>query len=62
MDKLVSVIITTYNRLDLFKKALNSVAIQSYKNYEIIVIDGSDNQNTINFIKKNKDIKYSNSP
>ena len=58
MDKLVSVIITTYNRLDLFKKALNSVAIQSYKNYEIIVIDGSDNQNTINFIKKNKDIKY----
>ncbi len=58
MSKLVSVIITTYNRLDLFKKSLNSVLEQSYKNYEIIVIDGSDNQNTGDYIEKNKKIKY----
>ena len=53
MGKLVSVIITTYNRYELFKKALNSVLSQSYNNYEIIVIDASDNLDIKNCIDKN---------
>lgn len=36
---LVSVIITTHNRLDLLKKAIDSVRNQSYKNFELIVVD-----------------------
>jgi len=58
MSKLVSVIITTHNRLELFKKALNSVLTQSYKNYEIIVIDGSADLSVKTHIKSLKNIKY----
>ena len=36
---LVSAIITTHNRLDLLKKAIDSVRNQSYKNFELIVVD-----------------------
>jgi glycosyltransferase involved in cell wall biosynthesis len=39
MLPLVSVIITTYNRLEQFHRALNSVLTQTYTNIEIIVID-----------------------
>jgi glycosyltransferase involved in cell wall biosynthesis len=40
---LVSVYIPTYNRLELLKRAINSVLVQSYEAIEIIVVDdGSD--------------------
>jgi glycosyltransferase involved in cell wall biosynthesis len=61
MNKLVSVIITTYNRLDLLKKTLNSVKKQSYENIEILIIDSSDNQNTQKYISQYNDIIYAHS-
>lgn len=40
---LVSVIVTTHNRKDLLRRALNSVRAQTYQHLELIVIDdGSD--------------------
>ena len=39
----VSVCIPTYNNLELFKKCLNSVLVQEFKDYEIIVSDDSNN-------------------
>lgn len=39
MNKLVSVIITTYNTNDKLYRAINSVINQTYKNLEIIVVD-----------------------
>ena len=58
MDKLVSVIITSCDRIDLFKLALNSVLKQSYENYEIIVIDSSLDLSVKNHVKNLKSIKY----
>ena len=35
----VSVIIPTYNRADLLERSVKSVLKQTYKNWEIIVVD-----------------------
>ena len=48
---LVSICITTYNRLDLLKIALQSCFNQTFENYEIIISDNSDNNQTQDFIK-----------
>lgn len=58
MDKpLVSVVITTHNRLSDFKSALNSVVNQSYKYLEIIVVDNASDNTTKEFLSKLQDIK-----
>ena len=64
MNKLISVILPTYNRNDYLENSINSVLKQSYTNVEIIVIDdSSDNKAKAvvdKFIKENYDcnIKY----
>lgn len=54
---LVSVLIPTYNRLEYFRKALNSALNQTYKNIEIIVTDDSTNDEVYKYIQS---LKYSN--
>ena len=44
-NNLVSVIISTYNRPQLLKRAINSVLKQTYKNIEIIVVDDNSSCN-----------------
>lgn len=39
---MISVIITTYKRADNLSRAINSVLNQTYKDYEIIVVDDND--------------------
>lgn len=57
---LVTVIITTYNRPCLLSRAIQSVVDQTYKNLEILVIDGYVSEQTIEIIKSfhDKRIKY----
>lgn len=43
---LISVVIPTYNRADLIKRAISSVLEQSYRNLEIIVVDDNSQDNT----------------
>ncbi|WP_318439207.1 glycosyltransferase [Photobacterium leiognathi] len=63
MNKLVSVIITTYNREELLERAIISVINQTYENIEIIVSDDCSNydiKSLLNNISKkyNKKIIY----
>ena len=58
MNKSVSAIITTCNRFELFKKALNSIKNQTYKNIEIIVVDGGEDKLLESYIKKYPDVIY----
>ncbi|OEJ15966.1 glycosyl transferase [Brachyspira hampsonii] len=60
---LVSVLITTYNRKELLKRAIKSVLNQTYKNIEIYVSDNASTDGTFDFMqefsKSDKRIIYS---
>ncbi len=48
----ISIITVTKNSEKFLKKNLSSVASQSYKNYEHIIIDGKSSDKTFDIIKK----------
>ena len=55
--KLVSAIITTHNRKDLLKRAIDSVFLQNYSNIELIVVDDASDDGTSG-VCNDKRIKY----
>ncbi|MFT4304767.1 MAG: glycosyltransferase family 2 protein [Candidatus Woesearchaeota archaeon] len=60
-NPLVSVIIPTYNRERTIKRAIDSVFNQTYKNWELIIVDDGSTDNTKEVIKdylKDKRVKY----
>ena len=52
-----SVIIPTYNRLNLLKRAVNSVLDQSFKGFEIIIVDDCSTDGTWEWLKSIKNEK-----
>ena len=52
---LVSVIVTTYNRADLLSETLDSIINQTYKIFELIVVDDGSTDNTEEVVKKYND-------
>ncbi|MGX6591107.1 glycosyltransferase family 2 protein [Cetobacterium ceti] len=51
-EKLVSILIPTYNVEKYITKSLESILKQTYKNLEIIVVDDFSEDNTVKLIKK----------
>ena len=45
-NPLVSVILLTYNRADMLPKAIDSVLAQTYKNWELIIINDGSTDNS----------------
>ncbi len=54
----VSVVIPTYNRYHILKRALESVYAQSYPAFEVIVIDDGSSDNTAQIQEDFPNIKY----
>lgn len=52
MDKKVSIIIPNYNRAHLILKSLESISVQTYLNWECIIIDDRSTDNSIEVIKE----------
>ena len=47
----VSIIIPTYNRSEMLERAIQSIFRQTYKDFEILVIDDCSNDNTLHMLK-----------
>lgn len=59
-DKLVSIIMPTYNCAKFIGKTIESVIAQTYENWELIIVDDCSKDNTEEVVSKYKDnrIKY----
>jgi len=54
---LITVLINSYNGEKTIQNAIESVLLQTYKNYEVLIIDDSSTDNTVKQIKKFKSEK-----
>jgi len=54
---LITILINSYNGEKTIQKAIKSVLVQTYKNYEILIIDDASTDNTVKQIKKFKNKK-----
>lgn len=62
MKPFVSVIIPTYNRLELLKKTVASVRSQSFRDFEIIVINDGSSDGTAEWLAEQHDVVGFNQP
>lgn len=53
----VNVIIVTYNRLDYLQNCLESVQRQTYRNFDITVVDNNSTDGTIQFLQQYRGIR-----
>jgi glycosyltransferase involved in cell wall biosynthesis len=49
----ISIVVVSLNTKKDTVNTINSILLQSYKNYEILVIDGKSNDGTVEFLRKN---------
>ena len=54
---LVSIILPTYNRALQLKKAIDSLFIQSYENWELLIIDNFSEDNSLDVINTFDQVK-----
>ena len=62
VEELISVIMPTYNDSKYLKHAIEDILNQTYKNFELIVVNDGSTDNTedivLEFVKKDSRIKY----
>lgn len=53
---LMSIITVTFNCEEDIKRTMDSIVIQNYKNYEVLIIDGNSTDRTLKYIAEYKNI------
>ncbi len=56
MDKLVAIVVVTYNRLVLLKEVIESLRLQTFDDYKIIVVNNGSTDGTLEWLSKQSDI------
>lgn len=51
----ISIVIATYNSAKTLKQTLDSIRYQTYKNLEVIIVDGLSNDGTMNIVREYSD-------
>lgn len=52
----VAAVVVTYNRLDLLKECMCALKMQSYKNFDIVIINNGSTDGTTDYLSTQKDI------
>lgn len=50
-DPLVTIYLPTFNRVELLKRAVNSILSQTYRNFELIVVDDNSEDSTREYLE-----------
>ena len=58
MIPFISIIMPTYNRANFIREALDSIKRQTFKDYEIIVVDDGSTDNTKEVLENDEGIRY----
>jgi len=58
MEPLISIIIPTFKRFNLIKKAVKSISSQTFSNWEAIIIDNNSEDGTRELIKNLNDTRF----
>ena len=56
-NHLISVIVSTYNRSEFLSKTIDSILNQTYRNFELIIVDDGSTDNTENVINNYNDYR-----
>lgn len=51
-DPLISIYVPTFNRLSLLKRALSSVQMQTFRNFEVLIVDDRSHDGTGSFLQQ----------
>jgi len=55
----IAAVVVTYNRLELLKQCIDSIKNQTRKPDEIIVVNNSSTDGTLEWLNPNKDLTHS---
>lgn len=62
MEPKVSIIMPTYKRIDMLDRAIRSIEKQTYRNWELIVVDDNPSESEFRNVTENKMKKYQTNP
>jgi len=52
LSPLISIVIVTKNQVELLVRAVNSIQSQTFKSYQLVIVDGASSDGTVKYLKQ----------